>query len=120
MKDNHGRIGVLANVKPREEEIEEVMREANGVIEKGLPVLREILPRDDAERIYGKDVYDYFPVPSEVRELIVIKIPNWNVNACSRDHTANTREVGQVLLDYWRYKQAKGLLEVAFNLARSE
>ncbi len=116
VKESHGRISVIMDRKPTDLEMENVIREANRIVSEGLPILREVVPRNEAEKIYGNDIYDYFPVPPEVKELVIVKIPGWNINACSKDHTQTTKEVGIIRLDYWRFRQTKRLLEVAFDV----
>ncbi|MCG3109677.1 Alanyl-tRNA editing protein AlaX-S [Metallosphaera sp. J1] len=116
VKENHGRITVILERKPTDQEMDNVFREANRIVNEGLPILREVVPRGEAERIYGNDIYDYFPVPPEVRELVIVKIPGWNINACAKDHTPTTREIGTIRQDYWRFRQSKRLLEVAFDV----
>ncbi|BFH72850.1 hypothetical protein SJAV_07940 [Sulfurisphaera javensis] len=76
----------------------------------------EVLPRDEAEKKYGDEMYDLFPVPPEVKELTIVIIPDWNINACNKQHTKSTGEVGEIIEDYWRYRNAKQLLEIAFNI----
>ncbi|MEM0173728.1 MAG: alanyl-tRNA editing protein, partial [Sulfolobaceae archaeon] len=80
-------------------------------------ILSEILPRRLAEEKYGDEIYDLFPVPAEVTELIIIIIPDWNINACNKQHTKTTGEVGEILLDDWRFRNSKQLLEISFNIS---
>ncbi|BDB98515.1 alanyl-tRNA editing protein [Saccharolobus caldissimus] len=116
VKDNHGRLTVKFDRKPTEDEIEEVFKLANEKVKENITILTEILPREEAERKYGDEIYDLFPVPPEVKELYIVIIPNWNINACNKQHTQSTGEVGEIIKDYWRFRNSKQLLEIAFNI----
>ncbi|TRM73796.1 alanyl-tRNA editing protein AlaX, partial [Sulfolobus sp. B5] len=39
-----------------------------------------------------------------------------NINACNKNHTKTTGEIGEIIEDHWRYRNSKMLLEIAFNL----
>ncbi|AWR97384.1 alanyl-tRNA editing protein [Acidianus sulfidivorans JP7] len=112
----HGRLTVKSEKRPSEEEIEEVFKEANKKILEGAPFIVEKLLREEAEKKYGTEIYDLFPVPEEIKELYIVIIPNWNINACNKPHVSNTKEIGEIKLDHWRYRNAKQLLELSFNV----
>jgi len=116
VKENHGRLTVKFERKPTEEEMKEVFRLANEKVKENVKILTEVLPRDEAEKKYGDEIYDLFPVPAEVKELIIVIIPDWNINACNKKHTETTGRVGEIIEDYWRFRNAKQLLEIAFNI----
>ena len=113
---NHGRLTVQFDKKPTDEEIARIFELANAKVEEGTPVLVEVLPREEAEKKYGDEMYDLFPVPAEVKELYVVVIPGWNVNACNKQHTQTTKEVGRIEPDDWRFRNSKRLLEISFNV----
>jgi len=116
VKDNHGRLTVKFERKPTEEEIREVFKLANEKVKENVPILVEVLSRQDAEKRYGDEIYDLFPIPGEVKELYIVVIPSWNINACNKAHTKTTGEIGEIIEDYWRYRNSKMLLEIAFNI----
>ena len=113
---NHGRLTVKFERKPTEEEIDEIFRLANDKVKEGVPIQVELLPREEAEKKYGDEIYDLFPVPPEVKELYIVIIPDWNINACNKKHTQTTREIGEILKDDWRFRNAKQLLEISFDI----
>nr|WP_168063940.1 alanyl-tRNA editing protein [Sulfolobus sp. S-194] len=116
VKDNHGRLTVKFERKPTEDEIEEIFKLSNEKVKENVTILTEILPREEAERKYGDEIYDLFPVPPEVKELYIVIIPNWNINACNKQHTKSTGEVGEIIKDYWRFRNSRQFLEIAFNI----
>ncbi|EWG07646.1 MAG: alanyl-tRNA synthetase-like protein [Candidatus Aramenus sulfurataquae] len=116
VEGQHGRLTVQFERKPEDKEMEEVFLLANKKVEENSPVLVEELPREEAEKKYGDEMYDLFPVPPEVKILKVVVIPDWNVNACNKPHTKTTGEVGRISLDHWRFRNSKKLLEISFNV----
>jgi alanyl-tRNA synthetase len=116
VEGQHGRLTVQFERKPEDKEMEEVFLLANKKVEENSPVLVEELPREEAEKKYGDEMYDLFPVPPEVKVLKVVVIPDWNVNACNKPHTKTTGEVGRISLDHWRFRNSKKLLEISFNI----
>ncbi|WP_456452274.1 alanyl-tRNA editing protein [Thermococcus sp.] len=113
---NHGRLTVKFDRKPTPEEVAEIERLANGKIRENVPVRVYELPRDDAERRFGEDMYDLFPIPPEIRTLKVVVIDYWNVNACNKAHTATTGEIGEIKIGKVRFRRSKGLLELSFDV----
>lgn len=117
VEGNHGRLTVKFDRKPTEEEMKKVFEMANQKVKENLPVIIELLPREEAEKKYGDEIYDLFPVPPEVKELYIVIIPEWNINACNKQHTKTTGEIGEIIEDYWRFRNSKQLLEIAFNIS---
>ncbi|AAY80515.1 hypothetical protein [Sulfolobus acidocaldarius] len=115
-QDNHGRLTVKFERKPSDEEIAEIFNLANKKVQENALIRTEVLDRVQAERKYGDQIYDLFPVPPEVSQLNIVVIDDWNINACNKSHTNTTGEVGQIIQDYWRYRNSKQLLEIAFNV----
>lgn len=113
---SHGRLTVKSDRKPTEEEISEIFKQANQKVLEDLPFIVEKLSREEAEKKYGDEIYDLFPVPNDIRELYIVIIPGWNINACNKQHVSSTREIGKIKLDYWRYRNTKQLLEISFDL----
>ena len=113
---NHGRLTVKFDRKPTPEEVAEIERLANEKVRENVPVRVYELPRDDAERRFGEDMYDLFPIPPEVRTLRVVVIDYWNVNACNKAHTATTGEIGEIKIKKMRFRRSKGLLEISFDV----
>lgn len=113
---NHGRLTVKFNRKPSEEEIKEIERLANEKIRENVPIFVYELPRKEAEKRFGEDMYDLFPLPKEIRTLRVLVIEDWNVNACNKEHTKTTGEIGEIKIRKVRFRKAKELLEISFDV----
>ncbi|NJE02355.1 alanyl-tRNA editing protein [Thermococcus sp. JdF3] len=113
---NHGRLTVKFGRKPTPEEIAEIERLANGKVRENVPIGVYELPREEAEKRFGEDMYDLFPIPPEVKTLKVVVIENWNVNACREEHTKTTGEIGEIKIRKVRFRKSKGLLEISFDV----
>ncbi len=116
VKGNRGVLTVKFDRKPTPEEIAEIERLANAKIEENAPVKVYELPREDAEKRFGEDMYDLFPVPEEVRTLKVVVIEDWNVNACNKEHTKTTGEIGEIKIRKVRFRRSRELLEISFEV----
>ncbi len=113
---NHGRLTVKFDRKPTPEEVAEIERLANGKVEENVPIEVYELPREEAEKRFGDDMYDLFPVPEEVKTLKVVLIEGWNVNACNKEHTRTTGEIGEIKIKKVRFRKSKELLEISFDV----
>ncbi|WP_457753723.1 alanyl-tRNA editing protein [Thermococcus sp.] len=113
---NHGRLTVKFDRKPTQEEITEIERLANEKVKENAPIHVYELPREEAERRFGEDMYDLFPIPPEIKTLKVVVIEGWNVNACNKQHTKTTGEIGKIKIKKVRFRKSKELLEISFDI----
>ncbi|MFQ6134679.1 MAG: alanine--tRNA ligase-related protein, partial [Nitrososphaerales archaeon] len=86
------RLDVTHYAHLTDEEIAEIETLANSAVLMNLPVIKEILPRSKAEQKYGFRLYQGGVVPT--RELRVLNISGWDVEACGGTHTSRTGDVG--------------------------
>ncbi|ASI99312.1 alanine--tRNA ligase [Thermococcus celer] len=77
-----------------EEELREIERLANRVVMENREVTWEWLPRTEAEMRYGFRLYQGGVVPGRV--IRVLKIKDWDVQACGGTHLPNTGLVGPI------------------------
>ncbi|MFC1754802.1 alanine--tRNA ligase [Thermoproteota archaeon] len=75
-----------------DEEISKIETLANDAIRLNLPVKTEILIRSKAESKYGFRLYQGGVVPT--REVRVLNISEWDVEACGGTHTSRTGDLG--------------------------
>jgi len=76
------------------EEAHEIERLANEVVVRNLPVEVWWMPREEAEKKYGFRLYQGGVVPG--RKIRVLKVGEWDVEACGGTHCKTTGEVGFV------------------------
>ena len=67
---------------------------ANQAVIAMIPVETSWLPRDDAEAKHGFRLYQGGAVPG--KEIRVVKVGDWEVEACAGTHVKNTGEIGFV------------------------
>jgi len=76
------------------EEVEEMERLANRVVMEGRRVSTFWMPRNEAEERYGFRLYQGGAVPG--KEIRVVEIEGWDVEACGGTHCRSTSEVGLI------------------------
>jgi alanyl-tRNA synthetase len=75
-----------------EDDLREIERLANEVVAKNLEIEKSFMDRAKAEKLYGFRLYQGGCVPG--KELRVVNIVGWDVEACGGTHTDSTGEVG--------------------------
>ena len=74
------------------EEIHRIETLANQAILQNIPVETTWMPRSEAEKLYGFRLYQGGAVPG--KEIRVVKIGDWDVEACAGTHLKSTSELG--------------------------
>ncbi|MGC9209697.1 MAG: alanine--tRNA ligase [Acidilobus sp.] len=88
------RLDITHHKNLTDEEVKEIERLANMVIDERRPVRQHILERNEAERKYGFTLYEG-GVPME-KSIRVIEIEGWDAEACFGTHVSNTGEIGSI------------------------
>jgi alanyl-tRNA synthetase len=114
---SHGRLTVQFDRKPADKEISEIEELANAKIREDARIEVLELDRADAEERWGDAIYDLFPLPASITRLKVFHLPGWNVNACNKEHTATTGEIGSIKITKSRFRASKQLLEISFDIS---
>ncbi|HKV90849.1 MAG TPA: alanine--tRNA ligase, partial [Thermoplasmata archaeon] len=78
------------------EEIRQVERMVNAIVREDRPVKSYFEVRTEAERRFGFTLYQGGAVPG--RELRIVEIPDFDVEACGGTHCTHTSEVGYVTI----------------------
>ncbi|MEM3769748.1 MAG: alanine--tRNA ligase [Candidatus Bathyarchaeia archaeon] len=74
------------------EEVQKIEALANEAVFRNIPVEIMQLPRAEAESQYGFRLYQGGAVPG--KEIRVVKVGDWEVEACAGTHVGNTGEIG--------------------------
>jgi len=74
------------------EEVNKIEKLANQAVLQNIPVETSWMPRSEAEKLYGFRLYQGGAVPG--KEIRVVKIGEWDVEACAGTHLKNTGEIG--------------------------
>jgi alanyl-tRNA synthetase len=88
------RIDISHYERITEEQVREIERLATDTALQDIPVESMWLPREKAEQAYGYILYQGGVVPG--RELRVIKIDDWDVEACGGTHCTRTGQIGTI------------------------
>jgi alanyl-tRNA synthetase len=116
VKGSHGRLTLQFDRKPTPEEVVQIEELVNSKILDDAPVEVTDMERRAAEELYGDAIYDLFPIPSSITRLSILHIPDWNVNACNKQHTPTTAEIGRLTITKTRHRATKGLLEISYDI----
>ena len=76
------------------EQILEIENISNEVVRRNLPVVITRMPRTKAEQTYGFRIYQGGVVPS--KEVRIVNIQGWDVEACGGTHCSSTGEIGLI------------------------
>ncbi|MDD5186160.1 MAG: hypothetical protein PHS84_12950 [Paludibacter sp.] len=97
----------LLSEAPTEEQIIEITRKVNEVIDSHLPVYEELMTREEAAKIA-----DLSKLPPDASETLrVIRVGDYDACACIGQHVENTSELGRFEIishdfenDRWRVR----------------
>ena len=92
----HSRLDITHYKHLGLEELHAIEELANKVVRANLPIRTSWMPREEAEARYGFRLYQGGAVPG--REIRVVEIPGWDVEACGGTHCARTGEIGMIKL----------------------
>jgi misacylated tRNA(Ala) deacylase len=98
--------------EPDLDQIAEIERKVNEIIEMNLDVFQEIISKDEAEKFL-----DLSKLPIDAPDsLRVIRVGNYDACACIGPHVQNTSEVGQFKVISTDYNE--GTFRLRFKLIR--
>ena len=116
VKGNHGRLTLQYNRKPTPEEVTRIEELTNSKIMEDAPVEVTDMERTEAEELWDDAIYDLFPIPPAITQLRILNILDWNVNACNKQHTPTTAQIGRLTISKTRYRATKKLLEISYDI----
>jgi len=88
------RIDISHYARLTREQVEKIEQLTNMVVREGRPVTCKWMQRDQAEAQYGLRLYQGGAVPG--KEIRVVDMEDWDVEACGGTHLVNTYETGLV------------------------
>ena len=116
VKGNHGRLTLQFDRKPTPEEVIRIEELANSKIMEDALVEVTDMERTEAEELWGDAIYDLFSIPPVITRLSILHIPDWNVNACNKQHTPTTAPIGRLTITKTRHRATKRLLEISYDI----
>ncbi len=88
-EEEKGRLDVSSEKDLREVSLEELEKETNEIIDKGLEVKKTIFKREEVER-----EFDLSKIPENVKEIRIVDIVGFDKRPCRDPHVDNTKEIG--------------------------
>ncbi len=89
---DYGRIDITHHSSLSDDEVRKIENFANGIIQKNLPVTIQEYERGQAEQQFGFRIYQGGVVP--VKAVRIVKIEDFDVEACGGTHVKRTGELG--------------------------
>jgi alanyl-tRNA synthetase len=88
------RLDITHYEMPSREQLRKIEELANMAVLERIPVEAREMDRNEAEKLYGFRLYQGgVPLSPKIR---VVKIGDWDVEACFGTHVANTAEIGSI------------------------
>ncbi len=78
------------------EKQEIIETKANNIIEEGRPINIKIVPREEASKILDPRRTRLDMIPEHIKEIRIIDLQNFDVEACGGIHVKNTHEIGRL------------------------
>ncbi len=100
---------------PREKLLE-IEKKANAIVEKGIDLNLNFIPRAEAEQKYGMTIYQGGAVPG--KNLRVVEVPGVDVEACGGTHLNNTSEAGYIHITKSQ-KIQDGIVRLTFTAGKA-
>jgi alanyl-tRNA synthetase len=76
------------------DKINQIEERANEIVEQGIDLYLDFLPRTEAEQKYGMVIYQGGAVPG--KKIRIVEVPGVDVEACGGTHLNNTAETGRI------------------------
>jgi len=78
---------------PREQ-LKKIEQRANQIVDEGINLHLDFVPRTEAEQKYGMAIYQGGAVPGKM--IRIVEVPGVDVEACGGTHLNNTEEAGRI------------------------
>ena len=93
-EEHYARLDITHHSALTIEEIKQIEKTANEVVQRNLPILINVFERSDAEKRYTFRIYQGGAVPSN--NVRIVNIDGWDVEACGGTHVNKTGEIGLI------------------------
>ena len=105
--------------KPTQEQKQEMERLCNQLIKDNIDItIQSNIDRSQAEKEFGNQMYDAFPVPSSIKSLNILQIKDWNINCCPKQHLAKTGELIAMKIGKCKFNNKQKSLTVYFTVGQ--
>jgi alanyl-tRNA synthetase len=94
VREDKARLDITHYSSLSKEELKRIEDLVNAKIKEAIPIEKPVVERGRAEQDYGFRVYQGGAIPQ--KELRIIKMADFDIEACGGTHCSNTSELGQV------------------------
>ena len=94
VNQDRGRLDITHYDTLTKNEIKKIEKTANNAIRDKIPVIKEIYPKDQAEKKFGFTLYQGGFVPGS--EIRVLHVKGFDAQACGGTHLENTKELKKI------------------------
>lgn len=88
------RLDITHYKRIEKEEMEKIEELGNKIVRQGIKVEKLFMKRNEAEKKFGFRIYQGGHVPGNI--LRIVKIGDFDIEACGGTHVDNTREIGAI------------------------
>ena len=92
--ENYARLDITHHSALTKQEIKQIEKTANEVVQRNLPINIDVFERSNAEEKYTFRIYQGGAVPSN--HVRIVNIDGWDVEACGGTHVNKTGEIGLI------------------------
>ena len=92
--ENYARLDITHHSALTKQEIKQIEKTANEVVQRNLPIKINVFERSNAEEKYTFRIYQGGAVPSN--QVRIVNIDGWDVEACGGTHVNKTGEIGLI------------------------
>ena len=114
--EEKGRIDITHYEILSDEEIRKIEDEANRIVRLNLPLKKDVEPKNIAEAAHGFRLYQGGAVPG--KEIRVVEIPGFDVEACGGTHLNLTGEAGTIRI-LRSTKVQDGIIRIEFTAGKA-
>lgn len=97
-------------------ELKQIEDIANDIVKKAVPIEKKFYPRREAEDKFGMEIYQGGAVPG--KEVRVVYIEGYDVEACGGTHLNNTQETGTIRI-LKSTKIQDGIIRLTFTAGKA-
>ncbi len=94
------------------EELDKIEKEANRIVKENITIYLSFMPRSEAEKKYGINIYQGGAVPGKM--IRIVEIPSVEVEACGGTHVNRTSEIEGIKI-LKSSKIADGIVRIFFT-----
>ncbi len=114
--EEKGRIDITHYDILSDEELKKIEDEANRIVQMNIPLKKDVEPKNIAEAAHGFRLYQGGAVPG--KEIRVVEIPGFDVEACGGTHLNLTGEAGTIRI-LRSTKVQDGIIRIEFTAGKA-